>query len=971
MIPQTHEEVPDQLAQLINATRTCDGKIQKPLPTSLNIMHWNINRLPNKISEVEAYIDSFDGILHVVIISETWLSQLTLQTVNLMGYEHVHNYRDGKEGGGISIFVHQSLCMGDSIEIMSNEVTSDFNHFLVIKIPGVSQRIAVAYRRPLSNVTDFTNQLIQKCLIAEDCILLGDFNLNILDVTKLEMLNMVLEPNGYMIVNKIDAAFATRRASGTILDLVITNVLNNEYLMSVIHNQSSDHSVLFVSAHNCINETRTRNGTRQKFKIHEAVVKTAQLLQDNTFVCGNELNGALANIVQECTVEVRLKSNHRTVKAHTDQNLVREIRERDRLFHLKSLYPRNEILSRQYDEKAEYVKQKRRQLRSAYECERFNNAANDPGKIWKLYKEIVFNRKEVKNDPVITVNGVPTTNTRDSCNLVNQRFCSAGSELATGIIGVHGYSLRDVELLYPEYERNCWSFSSVDANDVLEVIRALPNKKSNSFDEIPISLLKQAAADLAPVVANCFNESVRTSTYPSEMLKGRLKLIHKAGDNDLGNFRGLTILPNKSKIYEQVLVNQLMTRLDEIDFFSGDQYGFLKNSSCEGAAVKLVDAIKSQYRRKYVACIFVDLKRAFDTVDTQRLICKLKCLGLTESSLALMSSYLTNRVTATRLFDTVSDFEPVEVGIPQGAKLGPLQFIVYINDLLKLHFKGKIILYADDAVLTYASEDQTALQEMMQHDMNIMVDWLHQNVMTINAQKTCYMLFGRARSLGNIVVNVEGVAIERVSNFRYLGLILDEKLCFDAHVKHVKRQVIPFIPLMWRNARHIPLDKRKPIYFAYVHSHLSYMLSIWGGSSRATDLQVIQNKCLKALYGLKYDTPTTYLYSASLMPVSVMSRYARLLLVHKMANGMTKHTFSLPRNNEVYSRATRQSAHLHIPNPRHADSFGLLMDGMADYNGLNDEMKCLGLETFKRRLKNLCMQESSGFALFTPFRHLN
>lgn len=329
-------------------------------------MHWNIYRLANKINEVETYVDSFDGTLHVIIISETWVTPLTSQIVNLFGYEHIHNYRDDKEGGGLCIFLHQSLCTGNPIEVLVNEVTPDFNHFLVIKVPMTTRSIAVAYRRPLSNVTVFLDQLIQNCMGRTDCILFGDFNLNILDVGKHDLLNSVLEPNGYMILNGIDLTFTTRRASGTILGLAITNKLDSEYLLSVIHHQASGHSILFVSTHDCITAIRPNAAYRPKFKINDAVVKTSELMESKIFTCGNELNLALSGIVSECTSEVRVKSNQRIKRPHVDRDLVLAIRERDRLFHLKTLYPFNDLLRLQHEEKSEYGKNKRRTLRSSY-----------------------------------------------------------------------------------------------------------------------------------------------------------------------------------------------------------------------------------------------------------------------------------------------------------------------------------------------------------------------------------------------------------------------------------------------------------------------------------------------------------------------------------------------------------------------------------------------------------------------------
>lgn len=150
-------------------------------------------------------------------------------------------------------------------------------------------------------------------------------------------------------------------------------------------------------------------------------------------------------------------------------------------------------------------------------------------------------------------------------------------------------------------------------------------------------------------------------------------------------------------MFEQILANQLFAYFDSIKLFTGNQFGFLRNSSCQSAALQLVDIIKSSFRKKYVACVFVDLKRAFDTVEPKRLARKLKRLGLSNNAVKLMLSYLLNRNTATTIGTNTSFFRKITVGVAQGSKLGPLHFIIYINDLLNLKFWGRLLLYADDA----------------------------------------------------------------------------------------------------------------------------------------------------------------------------------------------------------------------------------------------------------------------------------
>lgn len=362
----------------------------------------------------------------------------------------------------------------------------------------------------------------------------------------------------------------------------------------------------------------------------------------------------------------------------------------------------------------------------------------NPRKTWSLYREIVFNCKQTVDDTHITIDGVVAGTTTASCDSLNSKVNQVGEILASDIIGVYGYSTDDIQQLYTHIEPNSWSFQPVDQQMVKRVVNNLPNEKSTSFDGVPVALLKGAVESLAPSLAACFNETLRTTVYPSELLKGRMKLIHKAGSSDFRSFRSLTILLAESKVDEQLLVDQLYGYLESIDFFTGNQFGFLRNSSCESAATQLVDVIKSSYRKKCVSCVFIDLKRAFDTVDPLRLALKMKQLGLDENSVILMSSYLTNRVTATRIDENTSEFVKVKVGVAQGSKLGPLHFVIYINDLLKLGFKGQMIMYADEAVLLYVNDSMSEMQKDMQHDMLLLLEWIHRNVMTINHDKTSY-----------------------------------------------------------------------------------------------------------------------------------------------------------------------------------------------------------------------------------------
>ena len=199
------------------------------------------------------------------------------------------------------------------------------------------------------------------------------------------------------------------------------------------------------------------------------------------------------------------------------------------------------------------------------------------------------------------------------------------------------------------------------------------------------------------------------------------------------------------------------------------------------------------------------------------------------------------------------------------------------------------------------------LESVMQRDAEILHDWLCRNVLTMNVGKTCYMTFGKARHLPDFNIRINDERVKRVKTFKYLGLVLDENLSFKQHIDHVMKMIRPFIPLMWKRGKYIPIGKRKQLYFAYVQSHIAYMLPVYSAGSKAKlqRLQRVQNRCIKALYRLPHLTSSTYLYSTSILPVEKLAVVGRVTQLHKMVKGLTKHNFEIQLNSDVHSHRTR------------------------------------------------------------------
>lgn len=209
---------PIPLNDLLRVSRQFDGSIITPNAGDLNCMHWNINHLTNKLHLVELYVAIFPGTLHVIAISETWLTYDIILTFRLRNYHAIHSVRPNSQGGGITIFLHDSICK-KSPKVLVDVITSDLNQFLIIELPAINTTIAVPYRRPVhvkAFIDRYLNEFERFCLNRPRSMIMGDFNLNQLNDGYHERLNDLLEIHGFALTNEISQRGITRTSSGTI-----------------------------------------------------------------------------------------------------------------------------------------------------------------------------------------------------------------------------------------------------------------------------------------------------------------------------------------------------------------------------------------------------------------------------------------------------------------------------------------------------------------------------------------------------------------------------------------------------------------------------------------------------------------------------------------------------------------------------------------------------------------------------------
>lgn len=318
-------------------------------------------------------------------------------------------------------------------------------------------------------------------------------------------------------------------------------------------------------------------------------------------------------------------------------------------------------------------------------------------------------------------------------------------------------------------------------------------------------------------------------------------------------------------IYETIIRDRLVDFLNSCNFFYSHQYGFRSTSGTHTATFELVDYMSQKLDLSTsVSGLFIDLSKAFDCVNHSILLEKIAWAGVRGPALDLIKSYLTGRFQCVLIDNCYSEHLPVSCGVPQGSVLGPLLFLVYINDLFRLGISGKPFLYADDSAFFYTGNDFAANVDMIQSDLSILGDFFRINKLSMNVSKTKLIHFRSGRRSPIIPDLVfDGNIIEAVPSVVYLGLSLDCCLAWRTHVSDLCRKLAPVVGILGRLRYYLPTKILRLIYFGLFHSRISYLTGIWGSASACIlhQLQVLQNRALRQVHKLNRFHCSTSLYN--------------------------------------------------------------------------------------------------------------
>lgn len=832
------------------------------------IAHLNITSVPKHIDQLRAYL--VNKPIDIISVNETRLDDsIGNAEVDIQGYNLYRKDRC-RSGGGVAIYVRDLLNVKDGSQFVPNSIEAVCIE--IIKPKTKPFLITSIYRPPnsrvdfMDNLENYLNELDEQ---DKELIITGDLNCDLstpdlqshsrrlMDIFRLLQLKQLI----------VDPTRITENTE-TLLDIIATNRPEKVKDSGVIHLGISDHSLVYSCLKVSVPRDKPKIVESRNFKYYNK-----DSFNDHLY---HELNNStwdqtdpevlwdrfrnIFNSVSDVYAPIKTRKVRSTYATWLTTEIKREMNQRDYL-KKKAVKNKSKILNEAYKTKRNHVNKLIRSAKACYCKKNIDQNKDNPKEMWKQINQVISGKgRSSKTTMITTIQDDQGNFIHDEkliANEFNKYFVEIGSKLSC--------QLANNNLCFSDYltPTHCEFHFGLITNDAIfkKLLKIKPNK-ALGLDKIPGKLLKDSAVVVTPFLNLIFNSSLSEGIFPSEWKKARISPIYKSGTrDDCSNYRPISVLSVIPKIFEKIVYDQVNEYLVKNLILTPYQSGFRKGRSTSSALLKTTNEWLVNMDKGLInGVVFLDLKKAFDTVDHKILINKLECYGIKNSALRWFTSYLSNRRQVCKIGSSVSESKLITTGVPQGSNLGPLLFLLYINDLPNCLESSAPALFADDTNLSVSGTTTSEIEDKLEMDLNNVHCWLLANKLTLNVKKTEYMLIGSRQKLSKVnsdpILRIGSESINRVSLTKTLGVLVDENITWRNHIDHVAKKAAKGIGLLRRSKDLLDRNTLKTVYSALVLPHFDYCAIVWDNCSQTLKnrLQKLQNKAARIITGDSYET---------------------------------------------------------------------------------------------------------------------
>ena len=944
------------------------------------VLSFNIRSMINKLEELENIILQLDP--DIICLTETWLDDTTPKTYNpIDGYTLIRKDRteefktkhNKKKGGGVAI-LHKNKLRVD----IKPKLCDDVEDILWVQVKTKQPfLLGTIYKPKYSDITKETrnpstleDNIMKAQAITKDIIINGDLNIDMRKKKNPETkkLNEISKTHNLKQLIKKTTRINTSTNTKTIIDHIWTQKDADLINESGTCTGLSDHMGTYMKIDRSIN-----NQPRAKIKVRcyknykkedfaNDIKNSISQSKLENLVEKKELNKAallLTEILNENAnkhapiIEITPSENRKPAPWYNDE-LQDLIRYKNKLIADSYIFGKK-LLRTRITKTTNKIKSKKRTLKTVYIKEEIKKAGKDNKKLWKLLN-ILSNRKKQKK--IIQ----PSDITQEKANALNKVLANIGKEtqekIAQELKGNDSNTKSSLSTISPttiHSDNASFIFTPETEENVGKIIDNIKTDAATGYDNIGPKIIKDIKEEIVPILTKLINLSYEINIFPDCYKTAVITPIYKNDDpEDICNYRPISVLPTLSKILERSASDQIAKFLELYRKLSKSQHAYRKK---HGTITCLADLLNLIYKRidqkQLVAILSLDLSKAFDCINHQLLLEKLKKLGLNENSTLWIKSYLENRFQKTKFEFFTSEITEVLSGVPQGSILGPLLFLCFVNDLPE-DFKDicSIFAYADDTQLVVTAKTPEELKDKIRNTLQTAHNWYQKNLMKINPSKTELLILNQKKipnqSQANAkkpkqkikkvyqarkkikipqikkiltMINNKKVKIKTKPHIKVLGVFIDQELNWNKHIKHVKKKSMDATYNLHRINHLLPIDQRLLLYNAITNAIFNYADIIYGGCSETDSkkLQIVQNFAAKSITGRKKrDSATAALKELKFLTLKQRRIIHESVFIHKILLDQKPESLYSQYLLHFSKINTRQSASNKLNIPRHS-----------------------------------------------------